>query len=49
MCMIQQENYEAAMLSMLLFVIAAMMFGHYKDEWISVKLGDEQETEAIED
>lgn len=49
MCMIQQENYEAAMLSMLLFVIAAMMFGHYKDEWISVKLGDEQETEVIED
>lgn len=47
--MIQHENYDAAFLSMLLFTIAAMMFGHYKQEWIDVKLGDEQETEAIED
>lgn len=36
--MIQHENYEAAVLSMLLFTGSAIMFGHYKDEWINVKL-----------
>ena len=37
--MIQHENYEAAMLSLLLFTTSAILFGHYKDEWTNVKLG----------
>ena len=38
--MAQKNNFEASLLSMLLFVACGMMFGHFKDKW--VKLDVEQ-------
>ena len=49
MLMIQQENYEAALLSMLLFTIAGVMFGHYKDKWMNIKLVEDEEPELAEE
>lgn len=47
--MIQQENYEAAMLSMLLFTITAILFGHYKEKWIDIELAEDKELELAEE
>lgn len=47
--MVQRENYEESFLFMLLFILSAMMFSHYKEQWISIRLiEDEQEDAVIE-
>lgn len=45
--MIQRENYEAVFLSMLLFVLSAMMFSHYKEQWISIRLVEDEQEDAV--
>lgn len=45
--MVQRENYEASFLSMLLFVLSAMMFGHYKEQWISIRLVEDEQEDAV--
>lgn len=47
--MTQKENYEAAMMSMLLFTICAIMFGHYKEKWIEIELVEDKEPELAEE
>lgn len=45
--MAQRENYEMSFLSMLLFVLSAMMFSHYKEQWISIKLVEDEQEDAV--
>lgn len=45
--MVQRENYEASFLSMLLFILSAMMFSHYKEQWISIRLVEDEQEDAV--
>ena len=45
--MIQRENYEELFLSMLLFILSAMMFNHYKEQWISIRLIEDEQEDAV--
>lgn len=45
--MIQRENYEASFLFMLLFILSAMMFSHYKEQWISIRLVEDEQEDAV--
>lgn len=45
--MVQRENYEASFLSMLLFVLSAVMFSHYKEQWISIRLVEDEEEDVV--
>lgn len=45
--MVQRENYEVSFLFMLLFILSAMMFSHYKEQWISIRLVEDEQEDAV--
>lgn len=47
--MVQHENYEASFLSMLLFIISAMMYSHYQEQWRAIKLVEDEDVETVEE
>lgn len=45
--MIQRENYEASFLFMLLFILSAMMFSHYKEQWTGIRLVEDEQEDTV--